>query len=411
MKILWFANTPGLAETETGQSGGWIKSLQKELILQKNIELGFVFFTKRNEQPFFHSSTHYYPIYKPPLSFFNKIRLILGFSLNHKALTAMLLYPINQFKPDVIHIHGTENPFGLIAKHVNIPIVISIQGILNEIIKYYYKGFSLKDLVCYLSTRDLLSSKGFILAGQAMKSNAKIEKHIFKLNNNYIGRTNWDKNKINKYSPNSFYYKVNEPLRDSFYVVSKNHQNSTTNQILSVINPAIYKGLDIIFQAANFLVDNYRINFKWVIAGISSSDPVVQLAEKKFKLVSKNINIEFAGKLNEFELKKVMLNSKLIVHPSYIENSSNSIGETQLLNKTLIVANCGGNPDMLKNYSKGILYESSDYKELSLLIAKNFDNEHDEKDINVSDIAFCRHNKKIILNNLLNVYNEIIHIT
>ena len=30
MKILWFANTSGLAEAEAGQSGGWIKSLQNE---------------------------------------------------------------------------------------------------------------------------------------------------------------------------------------------------------------------------------------------------------------------------------------------------------------------------------------------------------------------------------------------
>jgi hypothetical protein len=46
---------------------------------------------------------------------------------------------INEVKPNLIHVHGSEFSFGLIQKFTNIPTVLSLQGIVTV---YRYKFFS-----------------------------------------------------------------------------------------------------------------------------------------------------------------------------------------------------------------------------------------------------------------------------
>ena len=40
---------------------------------------------------------------------------------------------VNDYKPDLIQVFGTEWPFGLIAKYTEIPVIIHIQGALSPI--------------------------------------------------------------------------------------------------------------------------------------------------------------------------------------------------------------------------------------------------------------------------------------
>lgn len=42
--------------------------------------------------------------------------------------------------PDVIHIHGTEDNFGLVQRFVKIPVLISIQGLLTVYTTKFYTG-------------------------------------------------------------------------------------------------------------------------------------------------------------------------------------------------------------------------------------------------------------------------------
>ena len=44
---------------------------------------------------------------------------------------------INLYNPDIIHVHGTEDNFGLIQFYTKKPVVISIQGLLNPLKKYF----------------------------------------------------------------------------------------------------------------------------------------------------------------------------------------------------------------------------------------------------------------------------------
>lgn len=49
--------------------------------------------------------------------------------------------PLEDFKPDVIMVFGSEMPFGLVAGITDIPVILHIQGILNPCLNAYLPPF------------------------------------------------------------------------------------------------------------------------------------------------------------------------------------------------------------------------------------------------------------------------------
>ena len=55
-------------------------------------------------------------------------------------LIPKLLKVVKESQPDLIHVHGTEECFGLIQSFCKIPIVISLQGILSPYTEKFFSG-------------------------------------------------------------------------------------------------------------------------------------------------------------------------------------------------------------------------------------------------------------------------------
>ena len=66
-----------------------------------------------------------------------------------------MLKIIEEVKPDLIHIHGTEERFGLIQEYVKgVPVVFSIQGLLAPYSEKYFSGFPDKEVYALESWRE-----------------------------------------------------------------------------------------------------------------------------------------------------------------------------------------------------------------------------------------------------------------
>lgn len=403
MKVLWFSNTSGLAESVDGQSGSWIRELQVEIIKTDTI-LGLAYFTKNETTTRFQDNTYYFPIEKPRLSISNQFRLLLGIKLNNKRLIKNCLRIVQLFNPDIIHVHGTENTFGLIKKYTKIPVVISIQGVLNEIYKNYYNGFSVKDIICYYPIKHFFSKNNPIIAGQAIKSMAKIEMSIFNINNNYFGRTEWDKNIILTRNSKNNYYHCDELIRGNFFKQEWVKKSNNVLTIVSVINPTLYKGFDIICKTLILFHEN-GIPAIWKVIGIKDTDAVTTISKRKFNWNIIKTSIKLFGKLDEHQLIKELISSDLFVHPSYIENSSNSICEAQALNIPIIATNCGGTSSLFNRINLNCLFEAGNYIELYEKI-KDYSQNNENYFCNY-DVS-NRHNRQYIIRHLLAIYKEII---
>lgn len=129
MKVLWFSITPANSDeyfnNQLKVNAGWLKALDKEL--QKKVELHVAFYHSKASEPFKYKKTMYHPI-KHNKSFFKKVIDKITYPVINHEDDHIYLDLINKVQPDIIHIHGTENPFGCIINKVKIPIIVSIQS-------------------------------------------------------------------------------------------------------------------------------------------------------------------------------------------------------------------------------------------------------------------------------------------
>lgn len=407
MKVLWFSVVaPEILPSSSGfNGGGWISSLQK-IISKEDIKLGIAFESDHVKQ-FVDKNTSYFPInaYNTKIK---KIKKALNYKYEQEYLLPECLNIIDEYEPDLIHIFGSESSFGLIPKHTSIPSIIHMQGSLPAYHNAHFPpGMSLSSLLMSpnLSLKDKFWSFKFY---KVTKGRAKREEDILRNCKNFMGRTHWDKSITRFYNPNCKYFHVEEALRDSFNEISKYWEYKKGNKLIltTTISGPLYKGVDMILKSARLLKNNTSINFEWRVFGVND----ITFFEKHYSINSKNVNVMACGIVDEVELRNKLLESHFYIHPSYIDNSPNSLCEAQLLGVPIICTNVGGVSSLVDDGVSGFLVPANDPLKLAHLILKYSNDEEKLQRISTAEIkkASARHDKFSISKQIMHAYNEVL---
>lgn len=398
MRILWISNAPGLYANTSNYNGcGWVTSLQHGLSTQmsNSLQLGIAFPWKENIKT--KSDTIvYYGIKKLRLrqTFFSQKK--------YEQLTMVRLKEIvNDFKPDLIHIFGSEHLISLISEYTEIPTVLHLQGILSA-----YRETWLPEGMSWFKFYTMQPRQ--IIDKIVLNRGIKRELRIFKSCQNYMGRTDWDYSISQLLSPNSNYFYCNETLRPIIYNSSKiwNYHNRTKIIITSLISSPIYKGGDLVLRAANYLKNYTNFDFEWNIYGTND----ISRFEKLTHIKANNVNVKACGIITAEKIVDIITDSDIYVHPSYIENSPNSVCEAQLLGVPVIATNVGGVSSLISNEKNGILVPANDPYYLAYKIKQIISNKNlaIKLGTNGRETALERHNPKQIVNELISIYQQII---
>lgn len=416
MRVLWFTNTSSLYEQGNHgyNGGGWISSLEELVQKEEGIELAVSFFHLTDNIKVIRNGTCYYPVLKPTGKKSLLKTLINNWSGKNESekYISRLIDVIEDFKPDVIHVFGTEGIFGLIQKQIEIPVVIHIQGLLNPILQNYFpQGKSHKD---FLFDRKFIVKnifgKGVYFSFKRLRNQAKRELEHLKNSSFIMGRTCWDKEITRFYSPSSHYFHVDEVLRPPFYVAHTRKKNvENTIEVVSTISSSIYKGIDVILRTALLLKENTDLKINWKVIGINKDDLLLSYFEQQLNINHKDVGIECLGTKNELELIGILSESDIFVHPSYIDNSPNSICEAQLMGLPVIASHVGGIPSIIEDKNTGILVPSNGSYEIVLVLIDFSNNPEKYRliGLNAKVCAERRHDRAKILSDLKEVYRRL----
>ena len=417
MKVLWFTNTACSAAEKLGiksHRGGWLKSLEDELSLLEEVDLSICFYAAGTYDPFKVSRTAYYPVPRKNTAskagrYFNRV---FRKTPADNPEIKLLLSVIEQVKPDLIHIHGTEDNFGLIQQHVSVPIIVSIQGILSPYLEKYYAGIPRTEASRHESLAQKLSFKSASYLYEKLSLKAVREREMLKKTRYVIGRTDWDRRVTRVLSPGSIYYYNNEILRSSFYNANwnKDHFNAKL-RIVTISSGAIFKGFETIVKTAKILASYPGFSFEWSVIGLDEKSTIVTTVNNWLKMNLTQLNIMLLGSLSEEKVVEVLCNADIYCQVSHIENSPNSLCEAMLIGMPVIATAAGGTSSLLQSEREGILCQDGDpyalggsVIELSndFLLAKKYGRNAREK-------AGQRHNKKQITADLLQVYAAVLN--
>ena len=393
MRVLWFSPTPSLysSYSNSHNGGGWISSLEQIVRSVNDISLGVAF--KLDGQ-------------KPK----NIIDDVTYYCIDSKSNGVQkYIEIIDDFKPDIIQIFGSENEFGDICSHTDIPVVIHMQGCLPP---YHNALFPVgMNKFDFLIVRGLTLRRRFMgwRSEPSFRRRAEHEINTIRSCKFFMGRTDWDKALVSLFNPDAKYFHCEEALRDSFLNMDKHWVPSSQDKIkiISVISNPWYKGVDLILKTAKLLKQFTKLDFEWNVFGVSD----IRFYEYKYGIVAKNVNVNIRGSVGKEVLVNELCNSSVYVHPSYIDNSPNSVCEAQLIGIPVLATNVGGIPTLVKDGETGFLFPANDPYMLANLIKMVVNDRALSVKLCASEIsvAKARHNPDSIKTTLLNVYNYILN--
>jgi glycosyltransferase involved in cell wall biosynthesis len=359
MKVLWFSPTPSLygKNTVRHNGGGWVASLEQILRDVPGVELGVAFEHYDKLFKSIERGVSYYPISANNQGF-KKIFRKIGIENECTAILEQAKKIIKDFDPDIIHIFGSESCFGHLSCLTEVPVLIHMQGSLPAYANARFPpGYNKFDYLraCRgnpISLYRLLSNDSTFLR------RAHREVGILRNCRHFMGRTEWDRVITSIYNPTATYDYCAEALRAEFVSEAPNWETKPTKEIclVSTLSGPLYKGVDLILKTAKILNEELGRKVDWKIFGVSSA----LLQEAKVGVKAKNLGIEFLGVASAEMVRATLLAADAYIHPSYIDNSPNSLCEAQILGVPVVATDVGGVSTLIQRDVTGYLVPAND---------------------------------------------------
>lgn len=343
-------------------------------------------------------------------------------SFNQAYATNLDIY-LKEHQPDLVHIYGSEYAYALVVanqcRHLNIPYVLSIQGLISSVAKHYLAGLSC-DIAFKGSLSKRLKLKNLYREKKELMAKGVVEEELIKATDHIIGRTTWDRISISQMNPFATYHYNNEILRSSFYQGQWNLESVEPYSIFFTQASYPLKGFHYFLEAFYEVVKTYP-NAKVYISGtnIYGEDSIYQRSNLGYyikhikKLISKyelENRIVYLGELSEKEMHQQFLKSHVYVCSSVLENSPNSLAEAMILGLPCIASYVGGIPDMLVHNQEGILYQHDAPYMLAGYLNQVFADDQLAKrlSMNARKRALINHDEMSNISTLINIYKSIL---
>lgn len=413
MRVLWFSITPAKYGAYATNGGGWIESLQRVVSMADYIDLGIAFMnpTIPQSNKVEQDGVTYYPmhIHRSWLQTWKDI-------YTNKEIDPLIIQRckdvISDFRPDVIHIFGSEWCFGLLYKHTDIPVVIHMQGCWPA---YWDKEKALRKNDCFFYKKMLPRPRRLLkywLDINQCNERAVREEEILQNTKHFMGRTSWDKALMELYAPKATYYYCSEALRGAFIDCKErwSYKNRGKRVFVSTGLATNIKGYETLLKAAALLKRFAPFDFEWRLMGPTGWQ--MSFFEHKAGVKCEDVNVVPCGNQSADAIMHELLNADCYVHPSSIDNSPNAVCEAQFLGLPVVATNVGGVRSLFAgDYDESLLIAPAEPHIMANQLIKLMEDEN--RMINAAEsnytLAHERHADENILRDLSNCYSSVIN--
>ena len=409
MKVLWLTNT-FLPERygsvfDLRESGGWMSTLMAALKDQTGLELSVA-----SARPAKQIETY----------ITNGIRCFVvpcGKRENAGDQRNALLdccKVIDQVRPDLVHVHGTERFYGLLGARrlISCPVAISLQGLLGPCSEWYhyFGNRRLLDIIRMHRLLEIPLLRGHWYSFWDIRNKARREREIIQGNRFFMGRTAWDRAYSDSLNPHANYYPVGELLREPFWKKRWTLTKARRHRIIFTNAGHPRKGPEIILDAVSLLKQGYPSIQLCIAGGISRRSGYGRYLRNRMAPFGDTI-IEL-GPLNAEEMAQELIKSHVFVSPSFIDNSPNAVCEAQLIGMPVISTYTGGVPSLIEEGRTGLFFPTGDAAMLAARLTEVFNEDALAVCLGAKshDVARLRHDPDAVVKQLVSAYESVMQI-
>ena len=414
MRILWFTNIPLLEEVrlDVYSKGSWLFALSAALAQREGIELGIVSIVPGG---------NYIKCQKQNIKhYIVPSRARKGFNDFTKEIILHYSDVIDDFKADLVHIHGTEKSYGLLSAYgyIRCPVVITIQGLIHVYLRHYYGGVSFSDTVKMGTLGDWLPYYRLASTRMRWQYHLRREIEIIKKNRFFICKTLWDKAHLLAVNPDAKYFHCDELLRPEFYRQSWDISRIRRHSIFVPTASYPLKGFHWVLRAAGILKRQFpdllirvadspltrhgKYN-SWLNNGYAG---YLKKLIRKFGLEKNTVNL---GILTAQEMAGELLNANVFIAASLVENWCTALQEAMLVGTPSVVSCAGGMPSLARDGKDALFFPAGDEAVLAEQVRNIFNDDALARDLSEAarKAGAVRNAKEAVVNRTLEIYEDI----
>ena len=363
MRVLWL--TPiqlPAAKGTASTSGGWLEGLRSALErYEPRVELVIASWGSVSHEPFVQGNAEYWSIRdtEKPGRVSDLLRRWRHEVIPEGAVEDCMGI-IAASAPDVVHVHGSESFLGLALRGIQVPAVVSLQGMAAAIMAHWFAGLAVGDLARALADPAFLHGYGLYHDYRRYSARAACELQILESCDHFLGRTEWDRTVLRCFRPGAQYHHVGEVLDPAFRTASWDPESAGDGVIYCTSGSRPIKGLAALLDAVALLREITDQTLRVRIAGAVRSGPVWPLIRRRLDDRRLKGVVELLGTLGPSEVARELEAASLFVHPSHIDNSPNALCEAMLAGAPCVAAYVGGVPSLVRHEETGLLYHDRD---------------------------------------------------
>jgi glycosyltransferase involved in cell wall biosynthesis len=359
VKILWFSNVI-FTDSKSNSTGTWIHSMASEVVKTGKIDLYHISQAnvKKTTRQDFQIVNQWLIPDKP-----------LKKGLPSTKIISDIVEIVEYIKPDLIHIWGTENFWGLLTArgYIRGNVILEIQGLKFIWEKYFYSGLSFKDIFKCFGIKELLKpSVSLIGLHYSFKKWGKFEKEMLHKHNIISTQSEWVRANIKDIiSPTTKVLNTAILLRPEFFNAKKwDIQNCIPFQIFTSTSINFsYKGLHVLIDAIGVL----KNQFPQIMLKIAGTIPngirqggYFKWIKRKIRLLGIDNNVNWLGALDATEIVKELHKANVVVIPSYIESYCLALDEALRIGVPTVISFAGAMPELASHGKTALFFPPGD---------------------------------------------------
>ena len=410
MRVLWFTHVPAKDLVEhwgqraTG-TGFWIHSLVEPLRQSQAISRLGVVYAGAN-CPTEHVSIAGVDYYSVRQSWLTAV-YGLGRRRDERRCLRVFLDIIERFRPDLIHIHGTERFYGQLKaqRMTDVPTVVSVQGLMGPCAQHAWGGKTFWNMLCLVNAWEVKRMFPTLTLRRRYRQAARREVQILAAVDGILGRTHWDRSYCRAVAPQTRYFHVDEMMRPEFFGPQWSLQNTQRHRVYTSGRMTFSKGMHVFLEAMGLLKRDYP-GLEVRIAGStvpSSEDRYLKTQVRELGLAEA---VTFLDWIPGRRIVEELLSARCYANASFIENGCNALQEAMLLGCPCVTTFTGGMATTLAHRQTGLMAPRDDAPLLADGIRELF--EDDALCVRLGaaarEVAYRRHDPPAVLAQLLSAY-------
>lgn len=329
---------------------------------------------------------------------------------------------VNDIKPDLIHIWGTENYWGLLTARGTLtwPALLEIQGLKYVYARTYFGGLTLAELMRCIGPVEIMRPSAALFFGKRrFEYWGKFEKEMIINNKNISTQSDWVRTHIKTLKPECFLFETGMMLRKEFFDAKPwtppvMQKKEAPLIFMSSSGAVAYKGLHILMRAIAILKNKYpeivlSVGGDIMKKGMRKNGYTRWLQSEAHRLAITD-NIHWLGPLDASEIIQQYHKASAVVVPSFVETYSLAMAEAMTVGVPVVASYAGAMPELATNGDSALFFPVGDEsacawqldrilndQQLSIFLSRN-----------ARRIGISRNNPHNVLERQIKIYNSVL---